>query len=344
MNVELNKREDACLLEYGAVDVDSHMEVRIAAVFVLLVLSAAGAILPLVAAKWKRIKLPTFFFFIAKYFGSGAIVATAFVHLLVDTSDTLTKPCLGGIWLEFPWAQAIVFMALYVIFLIDVLAHKNFQQHIRDCSCSESESNDGIEAVEDTTVGKLNGDLELDLKKQNGDTHTVDDYFSRELLMKKMLNCVILEAGVVFHSVFVGLSLAMSGTQFITLFIAICFHQFFEGMGLGTRFASIEWPKKYAYVPWLLGVVFSLATPVAMAGGLGVRKTYSVASTTGLITTGVFNAACAGVLIYSGVSELMAADFIYSEEFRDKSMKTLLLALALFTLGAFIMSFLGKWA
>lgn len=64
-----------------------------------------------------------------------------------------------------------------------------------------------------------------------------------------------------------------------------------------------------------------------MAGGLGVRKTYSVESRTGLITTGVFNAACAGVLIYSGVSELMAADFIYSEEFRDKDMKLLVLAL-----------------
>lgn len=63
-----------------------------------------------------------------------------------------------------------------------------------------------------------------------------------------------------------------------------------------------------------------------------------------MITTGVFNAACAGVLIYSGVSELMAADFIYSEEFRDKDMKLLVLALLLFSLGAGIMAFLGKWA
>ncbi|KAK6867023.1 Zinc-regulated transporter 1 [Candida tropicalis] len=345
MNVQINPREeDACLLEYGSVDVDSHMSVRISAVFVLLALSAAGALLPLIAAKWKRIKLPTWFFFLARYFGSGAIVSTAFVHLLVDTSATLTKPCLGGTWVEYPWAQAIVLMSLFTIFVFDVIAHKKFQSDLRDGSCSESESNDNLDVITDVTDHKLSEDLESDLKKQNGPSHMVDEFYTKELLMKRMLNCVILEAGVVFHSVFVGLSLAMSGNEFITLYIAICFHQFFEGMGLGTRFASLEWPKKYNYVPWLSGFIFSLATPVAMAGGLGVRKTYSVESRTGLITTGVFNAACAGVLIYSGVSELMAADFIYSEEFRDKDMKLLVLALLSFSLGAGIMAFLGKWA
>lgn len=320
------------------------MVVRITAVFVLLVLSAAGALLPVVAVKWKRIKLPTMSIFLARYFGSGAIVATAFVHLLVDTSVTLTKPCLGGTFVEYPWAQAIVLMSLFTIFVFDVIAHKKFQSELRSGASSETESNNDTKIVHDVTADKLNEDLELDLKNENGSTHVVDQFYTRELLMKRMLNCVILEAGVVFHSVFVGLSLAMSGNKFITLYIAICFHQFFEGMGLGTRFASLEWPKKYNYVPWLLGLIFSLATPVAMAGGLGVRKTYSVESRTGLIITGVFNATCAGVLIYSGVSELMAADFIYSEEFRDKDMKLLVLALFLFSLGAGIMAFLGKWA
>ena len=45
----------------------------------------------------------------------------------------------------------------------------------------------------------------------------------------------VLEVGMVVHSVVIGISLgaARSAATIKPLLIALCFHQFFEGMGLG---------------------------------------------------------------------------------------------------------------
>jgi zinc transporter 1/2/3 len=37
----------------------------------------------------------------AKYFGSGVIIATAFIHLLYHAIITLDTPCLGEGWHEY---------------------------------------------------------------------------------------------------------------------------------------------------------------------------------------------------------------------------------------------------
>ena len=53
-----------------------------------------------------------------------------------------------------------------------------------------------------------------------------------------MMNCYIsqvLEMGIVVHSVIIGISLGAAGSidAIKTLLVALSFHQFFEGMGLG---------------------------------------------------------------------------------------------------------------
>jgi hypothetical protein len=37
----------------------------------------------------------------AKFFGSGVIIATAFIHLLAPAWGELTSPCLTGTWTEY---------------------------------------------------------------------------------------------------------------------------------------------------------------------------------------------------------------------------------------------------
>jgi zinc transporter 1/2/3 len=55
-----------------------------------------------------------------------------------------------------------------------------------------------------------------------------------------ILQCLLLEAGILFHSTFIGLSISIStGMTFIALMIAIAFHQIFEGLALGARVAAI---------------------------------------------------------------------------------------------------------
>lgn len=144
----------------------------------------------------------------------------------------------------------------------------------------------------------------------------------------------ILEFGVIFHSVFVGLTLAVAGTEFVTLYIVLVFHQTFEGLGLGSRLATIPWPRSKRWTPYILASAYGLTTPVAIAIGLGIRQSWSPGSRTALLTNGSFDSISAGILLYTGLIELMAHEFMFSSEMRKAPIKVVLSAFALMVLGA----------
>lgn len=62
-------------------DYDGKLGVRISAISVILIGGFFGAWFPTFAARRRGISIPTAAFFIAKYFGSGVIIATAFIHV-----------------------------------------------------------------------------------------------------------------------------------------------------------------------------------------------------------------------------------------------------------------------
>lgn len=62
-----------------------------------------------------------------KFFGSGVIIATAFIHLLAPAWDSLTSACLVQTYPtfgEYPWAAAIALMAVYFIFFAETAAYR----------------------------------------------------------------------------------------------------------------------------------------------------------------------------------------------------------------------------
>jgi zinc transporter 1/2/3 len=62
----------------------------------------------------------------------------------------------------------------------------------------------------------------------DGDHHYV---MTEEI--QKQITVWVLEAGVAFHSVIIGITLGtIAGDEFKPLLIALSFHQFFEGFGL----------------------------------------------------------------------------------------------------------------
>jgi len=103
------------------------------------------------------------------------------------------------------------------------------------------------------------------------------------------LNITLLEGGILFHSIFVGMTISITTDGFLILLIAILFHQFFEGLGLGSRIAEIPYPKKAAR-PWLLVAAFGLTCPIGQIIGLVTRSSYDPNSAFALILVGAFNA------------------------------------------------------
>lgn len=168
--------------------------------------------------------------------------------------------------------------------------------------------------------------------------------FDPESYAAQLTAVFILEFGVIFHSVFIGLTLAVAGSEFPTLYVVLVFHQTFEGLALGSRLASVDWPKSKRWTPYLLAIGYAISTPVAIAIGLGVRQSFSPGSQTTLIANGVFDSISAGILIYTGLVELMAHEFMFSGYMQRAPLKEVLGAVGTMALGAGLMALLGKWA
>ncbi|CAI5759035.1 unnamed protein product [Candida verbasci] len=332
----LHIREDTCL--QGNHYNGEHFIARITSIPVLFIVSALGSFFPLVALHCKFIRLPSWLFFVTRYFGSGVIIATGFIHLMAESSQSLNNECLGGVFNRYPMTEGICLMSVFFIFFFDIIAHKKVHERAKLKDKSIQEETIEVDSKDEVLSDKVSQDSTLESQPKP------INHRNSENIYQQILNCVVLECGIVLHSVFVGLSLTIAGDEFVTLYIAIGFHQFFEGLGLGSRFATTYWPKGKGHVPWLMCLAYSLTTPTAAGIGLGVRNSYPVGSRTSLITTGVFDALCAGVLIYNSIAELMAYDFMYSNEFADKSMKTLLSGFFFLSFGAFAMALIGRWA
>lgn len=154
---------------------------------------------------------------------------------------------------------------------------------------------------------------------------------------------MILEFGVLFHSVIIGLALGTAGSEFAALYPVLVFHQSFEGLGIGARLSAIPFPKKLRWLPWWLCIAYGLTTPIAIAAALGVRTTYNAGSFTANVVSGVLDSISAGILIYTGFVELIARDFLFNPD-RPKDDKQLAFMVISLLLGAGIMALLGKWA
>lgn len=168
--------------------------------------------------------------------------------------------------------------------------------------------------------------------------------FDPESYAAQLTAVFILEFGVIFHSVFIGLTLAVAGHEFPTLYVVLVFHQTFEGLALGSRLAAVDWPKSKRWTPYLLAIGYAISTPVAIAIGLGVRQSFAPGSQTTLIANGVFDSISAGILIYTGLVELMAHEFMFSGYMQRAPLKVVLGAVGTMAVGAGLMALLGKWA
>ncbi|RYO96586.1 hypothetical protein DL764_007447 [Monosporascus ibericus] len=360
---------------------DGRMGLRISAIFVILVGSLLGTMLPVVLARYSKMRAGPAFF-IAKYFGSGVIIATAFMHLLSPAYEALSSPCLPeGAITSYDWVAGICLMTIFVMFTVELVVSNFdiFGSHSHDEVEKPGSSANGLQKgsrtstptpqpdtpnqsqdLEAQRAGKANAEnhnRDLSVAELSHDVsyppggddhlghhreHTENDSYSA--VAAQMMAIFILEFGVIFHSIFIGLTLAVSGDEFTVLYIVLVFHQTFEGLGLGSRLATVPWSKSKKYMAYVLAALYAISTPVAIAIGLGVRESLEPGSPNTLIVNGVFDAISAGILIYTGLVELLAHEFMFNSQMRKAGLKVQLPALGCVALGAGLMALLAKWA
>ncbi|UPK93619.1 hypothetical protein LCI18_004554 [Fusarium solani-melongenae] len=392
---------------------------------------------PVAAKKLPWLKIPPSVFFACKHFGTGVLVATAFVHLLPTAFGSLTNPCLPELFTEvYPALPGVIMMgSMFLLFIVELYLNAKTGGHSHggptgtsfgDASThvphahthAHTHAHKPSTASRDTATSSYWGDdqrteADVDIsyekamaqkfyeKNSQPYEHPSDDdnsystmpawfvvfyeqYVRQRAEMMEMIqhtrkissakfdeqitseispshfdaegqevdpqvykkmstNITLLEGGILFHSVFVGITIAMTTDGLVVLLTAIMFHQMFEGLGLGSRIAAVPYPRG-SFRPWLLVFAFGTTAPIGQAIGIASRNSYDPESELGLIMVGVFNAISSGLLIYAALVNLMVEDFLSEEANLLMTKKDKITAIAWVFLGAFGMSVVGAFA
>ncbi|KIW99537.1 uncharacterized protein Z518_11276 [Rhinocladiella mackenziei CBS 650.93] len=363
---------------------------HVGALFIILFVSTMACSFPMLATRFPGLRLPGRFFFVVRHFGTGVLIATAFVHLLPTAFVLLGNPCLSGFWTDdYPaMPGAIALAGIFLVTVVEMVFHPS--RHIRPMSevrtsgerplttdeidtphtrnsradptvplrnmgplggrtssmgrslsrVNDRSDSDQISRADDPTV---KAQPESTVEERGADL-SVSALTPEQRHRKAILQCVLLEIGILFHSVFIGMALSVSiGNEFVILLIAITFHQTFEGLALGSRIACITWPKK-TLQPWLMALAYGCTTPIGQAIGLATHSLYSPDSETGLLLVGTMNAISAGLLTFASLVELLSEDFLSDDSWKVLLGTNRVCACLLVFFGAFSMSLVGAWA
>ncbi|OAT04441.1 plasma membrane zinc ion transporter [Blastomyces gilchristii SLH14081] len=399
---------------------------HVAALVLILVLSTFACSFPIIARRFPRLPIPRHFLFLSRHFGTGVLIATAFVHLLPTAFISLTHPCLPRFWNKgYPATAGLVAMvAVMIVVTIEMFFALRGAKHVHGSEYDtlidegpqyhetssmplvngdsrggvhlgkirstphpheDSPSNPGSssphglaleEGSSEPMLPKTRGsetqagdDEDLDLEELDPFPDTSSTYnesrshhyprhnhnhhhpssqtISAHAAQKQLLQCLLLEAGILFHSVFIGMALSVAtGTSFLVLLVAISFHQTFEGFALGARIASLipalfpaSSPK-----PWLMAFAYGATTPIGQAIGLGLHNLYDPASTAGLLMVGMTNAFSSGLLLFAGLVELLAEDFLSDKSYETLRGRSRVEACMAAAAGALLMALVGAFA
>ncbi|KAI7825414.1 ZIP zinc transporter-domain-containing protein [Kickxella alabastrina] len=327
---------DSLKIECSAAGVkDWDRNLQIASVFIILSVGGLGALLPVACKhiKWLNV-----------IFGAGVILATAFVHMLNGSIESLKDECLEGRLGDFDaWPGFLAMLAILAMHLMEhvltarLIHHKNTSLDTARCSV----------ATESASAGEVTPEYK---DEECGDEKRVDvGHVHAPMLLdmdqkRKQLSTYILELGIALHSIIVGMTLAVTGgTGFKTLLAAISFHQFFEGLALGTRISALHFTRR----PLLMGIlnasIFALTTPLGQIIGIGIRESFAPRSPSTLLTIGVLDGLSAGILMYSAIVNLLVEEFS-SPEFRRYTKFARVMYFIILYSGCAAMSIIGKWA
>jgi zinc transporter 1/2/3 len=329
-------------------------------IFIIFIASALGVLPPLLANASPRV-LQGSTFSSAKCFGAGVILTTALVHILPDATTDLTEVN------EFPVAGALCLGAIFFIFFVEVLATAAFHNHDDgdDANNTRSRSGDEVPAFTDSTDvpyrplssgDRARSDSHVHAHthaRAHGHSHGDGPHDPHVHLSLNTLKGVefentqarlvahLLELGIVVHSITIGIDLGLLSDRASVnaLLAALCFHQFFEGIGLGAAIASAGISRTRALA---FAALFAITTPLGIAIGISIEASFDAESARAKWVRGTLNALSAGLLIYVGLVNMLVPEFARADLRKAHKQRVLMAGFALF--GYALMTAVANWA
>ncbi|CAO3640557.1 unnamed protein product [Mucor hiemalis] len=334
------------------------MGLRVGSIFIILATSAIGTYLPIILHRispYKQGDVRDWLLTVGKFFGTGVILATAFVHMLPDALENFSSPCLTQGWLSYgAFAGIFCMLASFALQLLEVVsvAHMNKLRKRKNdrieaefgnaAVVDEKHPSDNITNTSHISKNTVTGTIEE--RHHIGDSHGhAHGAFLEDDEAYKHIGTYILELGIIMHSVLIGITLSTTAnSEFTTLLIALVFHQFFEGMALGTRLN--EMPYKTWVKPICMGLLYIVMTPIGIAIGIGIHASFNPNSYSAVLSSAILDSLSAGILLYNAYVSLMSMEISHNDAFHNASTTRKVLSFVSMYLGAGLMSLIGEWA
>ncbi|KAJ3165630.1 high-affinity Zn(2+) transporter zrt1 [Irineochytrium annulatum] len=334
------------------------LKFHISGVFIVLAVSAVGCFGALSLGNYNSHKYVAAALQLFKMFGIGIIAGTAWIHLLPDAFSQFTNPCLKGYWTEYGPNYVGLFglIAAFAVQQVEVGAFGHTARRearaaalAASAASSESGSDRTIEEAPKPPPANpfLNSkrpaaDHALTVESAIPHGHGLpggDEGDSKG----RDLSIILLELGILFHSMIIGITLGVTDdASYSTLLAAICFHQMFEGMAIGTLISKMTVKSVAKYL--VFGIAYPLTTPVGIAIGVGTRSYFNGNAETTIVVQGILNSLSAGILFYNTYTELMSMEINHNPTFRGFSGAFKSVCFFAMYLGAAAMAVIGIWA
>ncbi|PPQ72809.1 hypothetical protein CVT26_003329 [Gymnopilus dilepis] len=121
----------AAVVAASAVEME---EQRLGVMFIILLVSLFAVSFPTLSKQTRYLRIPGIVFFIGKHFGTGVILATAFIHLLDDAFRSLADPKIEERYGNLSkWTGSIILVSLLAIFLVEYIS-TSFVEHLNERS------------------------------------------------------------------------------------------------------------------------------------------------------------------------------------------------------------------
>ncbi|KAI8367280.1 Zinc/iron permease [Blakeslea trispora] len=331
---------------------DYNLPLRVGALFIILGTSALGVFAPIILHKispYTRNSIRGWILTIGKFFGTGVILATAFVHMLPESLEKFSSSCLGEGWKSYEaFGGVFCMISSFALQLLELAAVANIDRirqkkaaEIMDADIEKRERSSDASLDTGATANQITGHMDTCHEHTHEHVHSAGLFEEEDAY--KHLGTVILELGIVMHSIIIGITLSNTGSaEFITLLIALVFHQFFEGVALGTRINDMNikgWTK-----PAFMGTLFMIMTPIGCAIGIGIHSSFNPRSSSSILASAILDSLSAGILLYNAYISLISQEINHSEEFRRMPFMRKFACFISMYLGAGLMALIGKWA
>ncbi|KAJ3222827.1 hypothetical protein HK099_001843 [Clydaea vesicula] len=319
---------------------DYNLSMRIAGVFIVLVVSGLGIFSIILLGFNTNNATLAKILQLLKMFGIGVIAATAWIHLLPEAFASFTNPCLSPTWAVYGPGFVGVFglLSAYLVQLIELLAH-NYMNHKH----SNLKSKVDLFSQSNVNCNNEGNENQLTVASVIPKGHADEEHATIEA-NSKVVTTIVLETGILFHSLIIGLTLGVvDNDSFTILLIAVSFHQFFEGMALGVLIGGLQSVKKVKKFLGL-GLVYPLTTPLGIVIGILIHKTYNENIEGLILFNGIFESLSAGILFYNTYAELMSLEINNNLSFHGFSKFFKFLCFFSMYLGSAAMAIIGIWA